>query len=387
MRIHWFIGFPVDTALQFTSRNEVSRAMLNLGHEVKLSAAFKKHQIQLEGFSAIEYIHYSPAHLISKLKLHWRLFRSFLSTESDIVFFGHPFSVYLPFTLFKRLKQLRPLYVLDIRSLPVDLSSTLRGTMTLLFFKMSLILADWFVDGVTVITPELGRSVRPYLKRNSNRLGVWTSGVDLNRFKRKGPDKRAELGLEGKTILFYHGVLSPKRGLENAVRALDLLHDEIPELVFMLVGTGPAIDELSSLAEELNLSQHILLPGKVAYENIPEYVRLADCAILPFPDIEGWNVSSPIKLMEYLATGVPIVATDIEAHRNIVNQTGGAILVKSEQPELLADGIRRAIKNGLMPADQNLLEQIISWNSQAKNLEKFLLEMLGRKNQCDSNDE
>ena len=83
--------------------------------------------------------------------------------------------------------------------------------------------------------------------------------------------------------------------------------------------------------------------------------------------------------MEYLACGVPIVATDIEAHRYVVNQTGGAILAKDDRPESLAAAIRTAIVGAPSPVDRSLLEETISWNKQAKVLETFLMELCSKR--------
>jgi glycosyltransferase involved in cell wall biosynthesis len=265
---------------------------------------------------------------------------------------------------------------MDIRTIPVDVSPGMRGELEKFRYKMALHLCDIFCDGLTVITPALGRSVRKTLKSLNEKVGIWTSGVQLAHFERNGPDKRAELGLEGKKVLLYHGVLSSNRGLQNAVNALFLLRDEFSEMIFLLVGDGPAVEELKELSSELGLEDRVIFTGKVPYNNIAEYVRVANCAILPFPDIDWWQVSSPIKLMEYLAIGVPVVATNIEAHRFVVNQTDGAILVDNETPKSLSDGIRQAINYGILPADRSLLEQFISWNSQAQNLENFLEELL-----------
>ena len=56
-----------------------------------------------------------------------------------------------------------------------------------------------FCDGVTVITPMLGETVRPYLRRLESKMGVWTSGVCLDHFERTGANMREELALEGAT--------------------------------------------------------------------------------------------------------------------------------------------------------------------------------------------
>ena len=214
--------------------------------------------------------------------------------------------------------------------------------------------------------------ILPRLKRLKGKIGVWTSGVNLSHFERQGENCRKEMGLEGKKILIYHGVLSPNRGLQNVVRALDILRNELPDLVFLLVGDGPGRSELEELVRNLKLTEHVRFFGKVPYANIPPYLRSADLAILPFPNIKWWAVSSPLKLMEYLAVGIPVIATDIDAHRWVVNQTGGAVLANNDQPESLAESIRYALKNGVKTPDIETLQSTISWSKQAQELQGFL---------------
>lgn len=130
--------------------------------------------------------------------------------------------------------------------------------------------------------------------------------------------------------------------------------------------------ELESLSNDLGLSNRIIFTGKVAYSKVSCYIRTADVSIIPFPNISWWAVSSPIKLMEYLAIGVPIVATDIAAHRWVAQKSVGVILARNSQPENLAACIKVAITSEKLRVPKRIIENVISWKSQAKNLVRFL---------------
>ena len=115
----------------------------------------------------------------------------------------------------------------------------------------------------------------------------------------------------------------------------------------------------------------MIFTGKVPYEEVSDYIRTANIGILPFPNITWWAVSSPIKLMEYLAIGLPVVATDIDAHRWVVDKTQGAILADNDEPVSLAESIECILRTGLQQASTTTLESTISWNKQAKSLIEF----------------
>lgn len=372
MKILWLIPLTVDAAFQFTSKNELARAVRKLGHEIETVVAYRENRTSLDGFSVVEYIHTPPSSLIRKFVFHWKMLLTVWKTDADIIMFGFQAAHLILLARLGWIGRSRPKFILDIRTVPVDVSAGFVGRIELWRYKLGIKLADIFCDGITVITPMLGETVKPALVRLKNRIGVWSSGVNLQQFEQQGPNMKKQLKLEDKRVLLYHGVLSPNRGLQNAIRAVSLLRDELPELEFLFVGDGYGREELELLGKELHLDDRIKFTGKVPYKDIPQYIRTADLAILPFPNIAWWEVSSPIKLMEYLAMGIPVVATDIAAHRFVIDKVGGAVLSENYEPANLADAIRKALSSGVKSVSCDILENTISWDKQAKSLAEFV---------------
>ena len=372
MKLHWLIPITVDQTFQFTSKNEMARAFKARGHDITTTVAYVNEKTPLSGFTHVDYVCTPAGSLLGKVKFHWKMLESTWKTKSDVVMFGFQAAHLIPLAWLFRMGKNKPRLIMDIRTVPVDVRSGIKGKIELWRYRLSLRIANWFCDGVTVITPMLGETVRPYLRRLKNKMGVWTSGVCLEHFERSGSDMRNELGLEGKQVLLYHGVLSPNRGLQNALYAFDSLKDEFPYLHFLFVGDGDGRNELEQISEKLNLNDRVIFTGKVPYTKVSEYIRSANLAILPFPNITWWAVSSPIKLMEYLATGISIVATNIDAHRWVVEQTGGALLAEDDKPDSLAKSIKVLLIEGVEQVDPEILESTISWNKQAKSLSEFV---------------
>lgn len=371
MKVHWLIPLICDAKLQFTSKNELARAFCELGNEITTTVAYLNVKTPMDGFNHVEYVHTKSGSILKKIAFDWKMIQSALASDADVIIFGVRSVYLLPLiSIFGRKKKTR--FIMDIRTIPVDVAPGISGRIEVWRYNLSLWLADRYCDGLTVITPMLRNTVLHKLKRLKHSIGIWTSGVNLAHFTRSGENRRTKLKLEEKQVILYHGVLSPNRGLQNMVLALNLLRNEFPDLVFLLVGEGPGRKELEALVNELKLQNRVYFVGRVPYSEVPAYVRTANLAILPFPDIEWWAVSSPIKLMEYLAAGIPIIATDIEAHRWVVNNTGGAILAENDQPESIAKAVRLSLKNPVVPADLEKLQKTISWTSQAQSLQSFL---------------
>ena len=233
MKVLWIIPLTVDQALQFTSKNELARSFSGLGHEINTVVAYVRERTQMDGFSNVEYIYTPSGSVLKKIAFHFRMLRAVLASDADVVMFGFQAAHLIPLVRLARPGKKTPKLVMDIRTIPVDVPPGLPGKIQEWRYKASLKIADLFCDGITVITPMLASTVKPFLRKLQNRLGVWTSGVNLQQFSRQGLDMRAALKLEGKTVLFYHGVLSPNRGLQNAIRALDLLRNKIKNLIFL----------------------------------------------------------------------------------------------------------------------------------------------------------
>lgn len=154
---------------------------------------------------------------------------------------------------------------------------------------------------------------------------------------------RAHLGIAGPVVL-YTGTFEKNQGI-------DLLLDGVPRIVaacpaarVVVVGGEPAQVELARAAgARLDVSRQVLFTGQRPPEEMPVYVGLAD--ILVSPRSSGTN--TPLKIYSYLWSGKAIVATDLETHRQVLDETT-ALLVPATATAiadaivaLLRDPVRR----------------------------------------------
>jgi glycosyltransferase involved in cell wall biosynthesis len=278
------------------------------------------------------------------------------------------------FLLARRAAELKQQYqyqaFLDIRSLPVA-PGAIQNRIDRSFFRQTVTLAARRFDGVSYITEEL----REFCRRNFNlpphNSEVWTSGVDLSLFR-----PEAKLFSEGALRLIYHGSIVENRGLENVVRALGLINHGRAEIIFL--GDGSGLKDLKRLASSLGLAGRVTFHPSVLNEEVPRYIRDADLGILPFPDWPGWNTSSPLKLLEYLACGRPVIVTRIPAHLNAVGGQDFAFWAEASTPEALAGAIAEAERrrnefDKLGRRAREFVGQYYTWEKQAGKLESFLL--------------
>jgi phosphatidylinositol alpha-mannosyltransferase len=185
------------------------------------------------------------------------------------------------------------------------------------------------------------------------------NGVDVERFSLATP----ATGLpEGRKLLFV-GRLEARKGLRFAIGAFAQLADRYPDLQLLVVGDGPERHAVNTLAPALRSRVHML--GRVSDELLPRYHRAADLFLAPATGAESFG----IVLVEAMAAGLPIVASDIPGYREVARQGREALLVAPSNATALAQGIAQLLDhpderarlgaNGLWRAHEFAWEHIV----------------------------
>lgn len=110
--------------------------------------------------------------------------------------------------------------------------------------------------------------------------------------------------------LVYHGTISRRHGLEMALRATALARRYIPTIKFSIIGDGDDLDRLMNLAVDLGLDGSVEFSrGSVPVHELPDLLTDADLGIVPLKKDSFTQYMLPVKLMEYVALGIPAVVT------------------------------------------------------------------------------
>ncbi|WP_276598313.1 glycosyltransferase family 4 protein [Roseateles koreensis] len=157
-----------------------------------------------------------------------------------------------------------------------------------------------------------------------DRLHVMRNGVDLQRFHPvPQAQARESLGLQGAPLLMSVGYLIERKGHHLAIEALAHLLPRFPQARLVIVGEGPERQNLQALAEKLGVAAHLSMPGAQPNTELYRWYSAADIFILA-SSREGWaNV-----LLESMACGTPVVATDIWGTPEVVSDPVAGRLVK-----------------------------------------------------------
>ncbi len=227
---------------------------------------------------------------------------------------------------------------------------------------------------IVAITEHLKEFYIAYGARAEN-VFVAPDGVDIEEFSIavSQAEARKKLGLSlGVKIILYTGHLYAWKGVDT----LALSAKRLPQGVEVIIVGGTEKD-IKNFKEKYGDISNIRVLGIKPHSDIPLYLKSADVLVLPnsAKDDISRLYTSPLKLFEYMASGVPIVASDIPSLREVLNNNNAVFFIP-DNVESLADATQdllgdtekqtRLSRRGLSDMMQ------YSWNVRAKHLISFI---------------
>ena len=144
-------------------------------------------------------------------------------------------------------------------------------------------------------------------------------GVDLTRFHPMSPDRAQldQLGLSDKRVVVFLGVLTPYQGVDALIAAAPRVIDVVPDAHFLIMGY-PDEERYRRIVSERGLGRHVTFPGRIPYEDAAQWLNLGVVAV----SAKTSPTESNGKLLNYMACGLPVVATDTPVNRELLGEAG-----------------------------------------------------------------
>jgi glycosyltransferase involved in cell wall biosynthesis len=198
---------------------------------------------------------------------------------------------------------------------------------------------------------------------------VVRTGPDPERLRR-GP-AYPELRRGRRYLVAYIGVMGPQDGVDNVVRAADVVVNQLgrDDIAFTLIGSGDCFDGLVALREELGLAGHVEFTGRVPDELVTRILSTADAGLSPDPLNPLNDLSTMNKTMEYMAFELPVVAFDLRETRISSGEAGVYVQPNNVHEyakaivELMDDEPRR-LKLGTLGRER--VERELAWSYQER---------------------
>ena len=211
---------------------------------------------------------------------------------------------------------------------------------------------------------------------------VVRTGPDPERLRR-GP-AYPELRRGRRFLAAYIGVMGPQDGVDNVVRAADVVVHELgrDDIAFTLIGSGDCFDDLVALRDELGLAGHVEFTGRAPDELVTRILSTADAGLSPDPLNPLNDLSTMNKTMEYMAFELPVVAFDLRETR-ISSGEAGVYVEPNDVREYakaiveLMDDEPRRLKLGMLGRER--VERELAWSYQERAYLGVYRRVLGRQ--------
>jgi colanic acid biosynthesis glycosyl transferase WcaI len=190
---------------------------------------------------------------------------------------------------------------------------------------------------IAVVTPAFQDHLIRYWQVPAERISVVENGVETELFR---PCPPAILpGTEGKFVVCYIGTMGMAHGLETLIAAAELLREDFPQAVFLMIGEGAEKERIVELARARHLSNIIFL-GQQPRDQIPAYIAGADVCLVMLKKSELFKTVMPTKLLEYMACEKPVVVAVDGQARKLVEESSSGVFVEPGDSQALANSIR-----------------------------------------------
>lgn len=220
------------------------------------------------------------------------------------------------------------------------------------------------------------------------RVAYLPNGVDPARFAPPAPGVverlRQELGLADRAVVVYVGILSRiGHPLDLLLEAFAQVARVLPRAHLLWVGGGEDGAALRRRAAEMGLGARMTFAGLVPPEEVAAYYRLGDCAVDPVRDDVHARARCPLKVLESMACGVPVVTGDVGDRRELLGGGQAGLLVRPGDAAALAGGIQELLSDAerqrvLGLAARREVERY-RWNRLAVDVERFYRQLTANR--------
>ncbi|MBC7086103.1 MAG: glycosyltransferase family 4 protein [Methanomethylovorans sp.] len=320
----------------------IAKHLAKKGHEVHVITVLD------EGLSEYEFKHGFFVHRVPSINLLFlkplyiwiKFFLRLRSIEPDIVHIQSiPLSV--PAFFLKLISHKN--YIIWVQG-----SDIYRPTIFLNIFSNILL-----KEACTVIA--LTEGMRKEIYRKCKRdIIVIPNGIDLDKFSDGQNLNKADLNLNHKynsirkeQKIIFVGTLRPIKGVRYLIEAMTIIKKTNPYTKLIIIGDGQERGSLEKLTYDLDLRTHVSFLGKVSNDEIPKYMKGSDVLVLP-----SLSESFGIVNIEAMASGVPIVSTNVGGLSYIIKDGVNGFLVNPKDPGSIAEKCLQILN------DSNLKEQM-----------------------------
>ena len=207
----------------------------------------------------------------------------------------------------------------------------------------------------------------------SDNVSVVLNGVNITDFcnfnGKNNEDLRQKLSKNCKYIILFAGVLNGRKGEFALIKAMDKVVSKYHDTNLLIIGDGPTKKTSMKIVESLNLENNIIFIPNVVHNEMENYYKASDLFVLP-----SYSEGLPKVLLEAMACGTPVVASNIPGHKDVINNNKTGYLFKTGDVDDLSLKIITALGNRekrskLASAAKTFVQKQCTWDCVSKRLD------------------
>ena len=212
---------------------------------------------------------------------------------------------------------------------------------------------------------------------------VIPNGVDINKFNPKRFDKellKDKLGLKGKIVIGYVGSYKRWHGLDVAIDMIQSLSRKTANYHLLLIGNGPCFTSIKKKIIDKNLDCFVTQINYIPHTDVAEHIASFDYALMSYPNIDSFYFS-PLKMFEYMAAGIPVVASDFPFWQEIIERHNCGICVDPHNPQEIAKAVNTLLTDNELAAamganGRRAVEEVYNWQNEERKLLNLYQELI-----------
>ncbi len=177
------------------------------------------------------------------------------------------------------------------------------------------------------------------------KIHVVANYVNIKKFLDPEDDKKIINQYKHRFVATYIGGFDLHRGLESIIQAIPQIVSEIPEFLLVLVGSGKNLSSLKMLAHQLKIASYISFEGFQPENKLPSYIKASTICLIPHLKTTHTDNTIPHKLFHYMLLEKPVVSTDCNPIKRIVEETLSGKIYPSNNSKKLAEAIISLYQN------------------------------------------
>ena len=299
-----------------------------------------------------------------------------IKNEIKIAHFRDPWS---GIPIIEALEKTSTKFVYEVNALPsIEIPSRVSSALSITLKKIREMELKCLEKADAIICPSyVIKSFLESLGIDTKKITVIQNGTRLTNLEHKKPINAPE------KYLIYIGAVQPWQGVEVLLKAMTFLKDlSDVKFVFCVSGTKQRIKFLQKLAEKMEVSDRIVWNLRISQSEVQDWLQGASISFAPLTECERNLVQGccPIKIVESMAAGVPVIASNMPVTQELLEHNETGWLVRPDRPSELARAIRLLMAHPetmkkLSFNAQKKVTTSVTWEKSLEKLKEVYLEL------------